>query len=72
MDTPKSGNRVNDSGFRIVRQGEAPVCIKLGRIVCRGCPGWHSMKHAALQPGSMWKHYPIHCPATGLTVISNE
>ena len=52
----------------VVREGAAPACMETGRVLCRGCPGWRDMNQALLDPDSGWQAWPIHCPATGLTV----
>lgn len=55
--------------LKVLHPGETPPCVLEGRLLCRGCPGWVFMKQAVLEPDSMWGRYPIHCAATGLTMI---
>lgn len=54
-DLPASGGQV-----------QPPPCLKVGAIICRGCPGWEAML-AAAGPDGPWRGALIHCACTGLT-----
>jgi len=58
--------------LKVIRPGAAPPCLAAGQLPCRGCPGWIFMKQAAVEPGSVWGRYPLHCWATGLTVQGEQ
>lgn len=54
-----------------VKSSQTPPCLKVGAVICRGCPGWEAML-AATGPGGPWRGALIHCACSGLSLRSGE
>ncbi len=52
--------------LEVLRPGPTPPCLKVGGLICRGCPGWAAMREA-VGPQGPWRGALIHCPVSGLT-----